>query len=159
MAFWSVCQTESSRENVAVHFLGQSGYVTYLPKIRERKRVVPLFPAYVFLQIEERWWSADNCPGVVEILKAGDVPARLADSVVDKLRGLEHGGLVKLPKPRGLQPGDKIRIVRGSFAGHIGVLAAMTAHQRQLVLLDLLGQKVKVELPETDTAPLHIARG
>lgn len=150
MAFWSVAQTESQRERTAARFLQQAGVETYLPVLRARERLVPLFPRYVFVRIELGWSQIDNTVGIVQVLRSGDQPARLKDEVVAGIRRQERDGVVHLPKPRGLHVGDRVRIVRGNFADHIGLHDGMSAHQRQFVLLELLGRKVRVELQSRD---------
>jgi transcription antitermination factor NusG len=74
---------------------------------------------------------------------------------VEKIRASERGGLIKMPEKRGLQPGDKVRVIGGSFVGHIGVLAMLGPKQRQQILLDLLGRQVKIDLDSRDTEPIQ----
>jgi len=123
MAYWSVAQTESQREGVAENFLKQKNYETYLPKIitkaGARERVVPLFPAYIFLRIEAGWYDARWSPGVLKILMADDCPAVISDKTVLAIQKREgENGLVRLPKPPGLaraKRGDpRHRLIRGS---------------------------------------------
>jgi Transcription termination factor nusG len=54
--YWSVAQCETRRESTAARFLHDQGFVTYLPKIKiAHKRIVPLFPSYLFVRIVDRW--------------------------------------------------------------------------------------------------------
>jgi transcription antitermination factor NusG len=159
MAFWSVVQTYAMREASVAIKLVRDGFETYLPKIREigpdgRGRNVPLFPGYVFVQIERIWYPVLSCVGVIRLLRNGDEPCRLDDSIVTKLHGAEVKGLVRLPKPRGLQPGDQVKITRGMFRDHIGIFEGMKGRQRTLVLLALLGRQVTVEIPSDDVMPV-----
>ena len=150
MTFWAVAQTESQRERTAQRFLEQEGFETYLPIIQAaNKRTIPLFPTYLFVRIVNRWYSIDNTIGVLQLLLSGDLPAKLRDDVIAELKRKERNGVVYLPKPRGLQLGDKVRILRGSFVDHIGLYDGMTGHERRVVLLELLGRKVRVELPNS----------
>ena len=57
-----------------------------------------------------------------------------------------RNGLIELPKRPGLKSGDQVRILRGPFAGYLGLYAGMRAHERVLVLLALLGGQQGVEL-------------
>jgi transcription antitermination factor NusG len=67
--------------------------------------------------------------------------------VITELRRREHDGAIELPKPPpGLQRGDKIRIVRGAFHGHLGLYEGMRPHERVEVLLALLGGRRRVTL-------------
>jgi len=87
----------------------------------------------------------------------GETPAKLADAIIDGLRKREHGGFIKLPPPPSRIPkiGQSVRILTGSFTGHIGVYEGQSAHERICVLLDLLGRAVPTELAKGDQiAPL-----
>lgn len=155
MAYWSVAQTESQRESVAANFLKQNSYETYLPKIAAksgaRERVVPLFPAYIFVRIDDHWWTIRWTIGVLRLLMTDDLPAKVNDRVINSIQKREGvNGLVKLPKPPGLERGQKVTIKAGSFAGHVGVYDGMIGVDRVRVLLALLGRSVPVSLSSRD---------
>jgi transcriptional antiterminator RfaH len=154
MSFWSVAQTEPQREPTAVRFLGDQGFETYLPVIKAKRRLVPLFPSYLFVRIELTWWAIGRTIGVLRVLQNGDRPAQLRDEVVMKIQAQEKNGIVKLPAPRPrFLVGDSVRVIAGSFADKIGVYDGMTGKERERVLLDLLGRKVPVELPKNAIEP------
>ena len=155
MAYWSVAQTESQRENVAAGFLRTEGFEVYLPRIEVkttgRARVVPLFPGYVFVAIVDRWWSVRWTPGVLRLLMVDEAPARIDGKVMSAIRRREDGaGLVQLPKPRGLTRGDRVRITRGSFEQKVGVWEGMSGGDRSRVLIELLGRSVPVSIANGD---------
>lgn len=157
--FWSVAQTETRREGTAQRFLGDQGFTTYLPRIKVKKRVVPLFPGYLFVRIFDRWYSVNQTIGVIHLLTAGDTPAQIRDSIVDQIKAKERAGIVRLPPPQGLRVGQQVRVLRGSFEGHIGLYAGMSGKDREKVLLDLLGRKVPVDFHKADIIPTQeIAR-
>lgn len=152
---WSVVQTESQRENVAAEFLKAAAYTVYLPKILVKKRVAPLFPGYLFVAIGEHWWSVRWSVAVVRVLMADDVPARVPDKVVAGIMKREGSdGLVRLPKARGLMRGDAVRIVGGSFAGHLAIYEGMSGDARVCVLLEMLGRRVPVSLGRGDVVAM-----
>jgi transcription antitermination factor NusG len=156
MAFWSVAQTEPQREAVAVHFLGEQGFDTYLPVIKAQRRLLPLFPSYVFVQIESAWWAITRTIGVLRVLTNGDHPAELRDDVIAKIRAQEKNGIVKLPTPRPrFVIGDKVSVIAGSFLGQIGIYDGMAGKARERVLLDLLGRQVRVELAKNAIEPIQ----
>jgi transcription antitermination factor NusG len=151
MAYWSVAQCEPQREPTAHQFLTQQGFDVYLPIIKgERRRFVPLFPSYLFVRIIDQWWAVTRTIGVLRVLMNGEQPAFVADDVVSKIQKQEKNGVIRLPaqRPKFLR-GDEIRVVDGTFFGKIGVYEGMAPHDRQRVLLELLGRKVPVELPQT----------
>jgi transcriptional antiterminator RfaH len=158
MTHWIVAQTLSQRENLAKQHLERAGFETYLPRIKARtrtkrkSRIVPLFPSYVFVYINGFWGSIMRTIGVTRVIRNGDEPAKIEQHVIDNIRSQERQGLVQLPKPQPAgRAGQKVRILRGPFAGHIGALCAnMTDAERQKVLLDFLGRATVIELDRVD---------
>jgi transcriptional antiterminator RfaH len=168
MSYWSVARLQPQRERLALQCLALRGFTVYLPRIREmrttsqvvgaagmrRRRGVeverPLFPGYLFIFIELQWYDARTAPGVLRILLNGDQPAHVPDSVIDDIRKREVGGIVRLPKPPRLRPGDRVRVLRGPFEGHFGLYDGMAPHERIFVLLSLLGAQVRAEMAEGD---------
>jgi len=76
----------------------------------------------------------------------GIQPARVPDAVISEIRSRERNGFVELPKPRGLVPGMKVRVISGPLSERIGMLALLKPHERVLVLLNLLGGQQRVDL-------------
>jgi hypothetical protein len=151
MAHWIVARTEQNREGVAVKFLGDAGYVTYLPRVREQRvshgrRITltpPLFPSYAFILIELGWWEARWCVGIAALVKgANGEPARVPDRIISELRASERNGFVQLPEPPQLRPGDPIRVTGGLLMGATGLYSGMRGHERCAVLLGALGVAV-----------------
>jgi transcription antitermination factor NusG len=128
--------------------LRQRGFETYLPRIRtRRKQIDPLFPGYIFVRIIERWYVINSTPGIVRVLLCCDHPATLRDDVIDELRQRQdRRGYIVLPK-RGPRRGQRVRITRGTFLDHVGIYDGQSGHDRERVLLALLGRMVAVYLP------------
>jgi transcriptional antiterminator RfaH len=137
-----------------VHCLALAGYQVYQPLLRERRRhrgrevpaTPPLFPGYAFVLIVSGWWNARWSAGVRRLVMNGPLPARVPDAVISEIRSRERNGLVELPKPRGLVPGMRVRVISGPLSEQIGMLAVLRPHERVLVLLQLLGGQQRVEL-------------
>jgi transcriptional antiterminator RfaH len=155
---WWVVQTEAQREHVARLLLMRLGFTTYAPRIKVRGRIAQLFPTYLFVGATDRFYPILWTNGVIRLLMAGDRPARLASSVVTAIHNRERDGFVKLPAPqRRLKPGQKVRIISGSFQGQIGLYEGMSGRDRERVLLELLGRQVSVDLPSPSIVPLPVA--
>jgi transcriptional antiterminator RfaH len=163
MSYWAAAQLQANREQLALHMLQEiEGFTVYAPRLRQRRRhhgrwiqVTPLlFVTYVFISIELQWHRARWAPGVVRLVMDGLQPAKVPDSVITALRQREHDGAIELPKPPGLQRGDKVRIVRGALHGHLGLYEGMRPHERVDVLLQLLGTACRVTLAKSDIAAL-----
>ena len=78
-----------------------------------------------------------------------ELPARVPDDVIAEIRSRERNGLVELPKPRGLRPGTKVRVIDGPLLNQIGLLAALRPHERVVCLLNLLGGQQRVDLAQS----------
>src|SRR5215831_6190300 len=140
--YWCCAQVEPRRERLASHCLGLAGYEIYEPRLREQirsrsgRRIVrtpPLFPGYLFLWVVRGWWDARWSPGVVRLIMDGLQPARVPDAVISEIRSRERGGFVELPKPRGLKPGTRVRVISGPLSEQIGMLALLKPHERVIV--------------------------
>jgi transcription antitermination factor NusG len=57
-------------------------------------------------------------------------------------------GLIELPRPPKFRPGDRLRVLYGPFAGHVGLYAGMKPRERVEVLLAILGGSQRVTLPK-----------
>lgn len=163
MSYWCAAQLESNRVALATHHLKLSGYRVYAPRLRtfrvshggRRVEERPLlFPSYAFVWIDLQWHRARWCCGVVRLIMAGDAtPARVPDTVIDKLRASERDGLIDLPKPPRFQRGDKVRITDGPFRARLALYDGQTSSQRVAVLLRLLGGERRIEVPEDAVEP------
>jgi transcription antitermination factor NusG len=139
------------RERTAQRFLEHAEFETYLPMISGKNRAGPLFPAYLFVRVGDTGWSRiDNTIGVLQLLRAGDKPARIADQIIGEIRGRERNGLVRLPERPRWQRGDRVRIGKGMFLGQIALFDGMTARERVFVLLNLFGRQTRAQVPVGD---------
>jgi transcription antitermination factor NusG len=153
--FWCVAQTEPQRERFAVEQLGYLGYETYFPRVRFKKlgkwRTSPLFPSYLFLRrADDQFWTARWAMGVVSLLMSGDRPSRLSDDIINEIQKKEVNGFVKLRSRPKMKRGQYVRITGGRFDGHIAIYEGQSGHERERVLLELLGRMVPVELGYSD---------
>src|SRR5262245_36059117 len=162
MSYWVAARAPAKREASAQHFLELAGYAVYLPRLRAHRvshgrRIEtrpPLFPGYLFVAIVVGWWQARWCPGTLGLVMNCGLPVRVPDSVLDDIRKREIGGLIELPKPPRFKPGDRVRVLHGPLAGHVGLYAGMKPRQRVEVLLAILGgQRVTLAAVSLERAP------
>jgi len=159
MKRWYVAQTQQRAEERARINLERQGFYTYLPCYRRevrharRRDIVraPLFPGYIFIQLEpERtpWRSVNGTFGVNHLVCRGPLPAAVPEGIVEKLVDRENeDGLIEVQLPR-FEKGAPLRIVSGALADCPGLFETMTDRDRVVLLLDLLGRKVRVEAPQ-----------
>lgn len=155
---WFVVQTQVNCEAKAAQNLVRQGFEVYLPRYLKRRRharkidftAKPLFPRYMFVAIDlatQRWRSIQSTFGVSRLVSNGDRPAGVPDGVVSSLRRREDGnGFVKLEHGPVFSRGDKVRVMAGAFVDSIALFEGACDRDRVSVLLDLLGQKVRVSL-------------
>jgi transcriptional antiterminator RfaH len=152
MAFWCCAQIAHNHERLALHCLEQvAGFEIYSPRIKaprhaRNQRSRALFPGYVFVLIVLQWHAASRAPGVIRLVQDGGLPARVPDDVIAELKGRERNGLVRLPEPRCLRTGARIRVMRGPLRGLEGLVAGTRPAQRVEILLRLFG-RARVTLP------------
>jgi transcriptional antiterminator RfaH len=148
--YWTCARTEPHREHVACDFLNRAGYRTYLPRIRTTtaangRRVVrtpPLFCCYAFVRVELQWHAINRTIGVVSLVMTSGMPAKVPDAILDEIRSREENGVVALPEPPQLRPGDPVRVASGLFQGAGGLFSGMRSSDRVAVLLGVLGTVV-----------------
>ena len=157
-AQWFVAHTQPNAEMRAVVNLERQGFEAYLPRYLKKRRharktemvAAPVFPRYVFISIDlqrQRWLSIRSTVGISRLVGPGETPLAVPAGIVDGLRSREDAdGFVRLLAPAGLRPGDKVRVVGGAFEECLGLLEGITDEQRTVILLDLMGRKVRVTL-------------
>lgn len=154
---WTVLQCQPNTEGrVRIQLVRQS-YETYCPLIRVRTNHAGLlFPGYLFVHSAlQQWYPLFATPGVLRVLMAGHRPAQVEETVIAELRNREDkDGFVRLPRRPAMRPDQPVRIIAGSFAGLCGLYQQSTSEQRIRILLDLLGRKVRVDLPTTSVEEL-----
>jgi len=156
---WYVVHTQAQNESRAELNLRRQGFTTYLPRYLRTRRHArqsttvarPLFPRYLFVALDlarDRWRAIQSTFGVSNLVFAGETPAAVPDGVVDEIRAREgHDGFITLGLPAGVGPGSCVRLIDGIFADAEGVLERIADEHRVAILLELLGQKVRVFVP------------
>ena len=132
--------------------LERQAFSAYCPMVSKRVRHArksmdvrrPLFPGYVFVvhDPQTRWQSIRSTFGVRTLISRGDEPSLLDGRFVEELRTREVDGLIARPTSP-FKVGQVVRISHGAFADIVGEIIELRDDQRVMMLLDLLGGKVK----------------
>jgi transcription elongation factor/antiterminator RfaH len=153
---WYVVYSKPQREAWAELHLRRKGIEVFHPQLElpdyagGRRRSVPLFPNYLFVQIDliARFYDVVWAPGVKSFVGAGGAPTPLDEAVVTFLKrnATPDGRLRARPD---LKTGQEVEIVAGPFAGLIAIIQSPPdAKGRIRVLMRLLNQRpVKVQVP------------
>jgi transcriptional antiterminator RfaH len=111
----------------------------------------PLFPRYLFIRLGsglegQNWAPIRSTTGVSRLVSFGNVPAKVDDELVDAIRSQISG-------PGGLrrqfEPGQKVVITQGPFAGLEAIYQLSDGESRVMVLLNILSKNVKMYLAPT----------
>src|SRR5262249_50984378 len=139
------------------HFLPQ--YET-LSRWKDRRVLLqrPLFPGYVFVQMELRnRLQVQQVPGVVGLVGFGGGAAEVSAAEVGGVRGLLGHGLRGEPHPF-LRIGRRVRVKAGPLAGLEGILSRRKGKMRFVVSVELIQRSMAVEMDEGDLEAV-LARG
>ena len=158
---WFVVQTQPRAETKAKRHLINQGFTAYLPLYRRRVRharrneiaLRPLFPGYLFVQLDpelHRWRAINGTVGVRRILTDGDSPRCVPDRFVEEIVARQdETGAVKLAMPA-FAPGQAVRLMAGPLAEVTALFEEARDDNRVILLLSLLGRKVRVVAPVDD---------
>lgn len=159
---WYAAYTQAKHEKRVAQQLDERRIESFLPTYRsvrrwkDRKKVLelPLFPSYIFVQL-----NADNkldllrLPGVLGLVTFQGRPAVVETAEIENLRhGLSDRTLVH-PHPY-LKAGRRVRVRRGAMAGVEGVLVRRREQTRVVLSISLLQRSVSVDIDEADVEPL-----
>ncbi|MGF1631595.1 MAG: transcription termination/antitermination protein NusG [Kiloniellaceae bacterium] len=163
MKRWYVAQIQPHAEERARCNLERQGFQCYLPRYRRERRharrrdvvLAPLFPGYIFVELDldaAPWRAINGTFGVNHLICQGERPAPVPDGVVEQIAARENDkGLIVL-ESRAFQSGEALRIVSGALADCFGIFEKMADRERVILLLDLLGRRVRVKAPLSTVA-------
>jgi transcriptional antiterminator RfaH len=157
---WHVAQVHMHAETKAQTHLSRQGFETYLPRLLKRRRharrtetvAAPLYPSYLFVRFNpsiHRWRSIHSTIGVARLVCNGDTPAPLDGAIIENLKGREDTqGFIQLERRPKFALHDKVRVSEGVFADCLGLVEGVSDRDRVVILLNMLGRKVRVLLDE-----------
>ena len=157
---WYVLHTRSRHESVVCDGLVKKSMEVFLPKIkvrstrRDRKAMIriPLFPGYLFIRTDLHPHShieVVKTAGVVRLIGSRQGPVPVPDETIESLKIMVAS---ELPIGTGsrLQPGARVMVVQGPFAGVAGTFVRYRGRGRVLVHIEALGQYAGVDVNEDD---------
>jgi transcription antitermination factor NusG len=152
---WYVIYTKPQKEEFAQFHLKLKNLEPFFPRLllpvfsRRQKRVVPLFPNYLFVRIdfEKEYDYVRWSPGVKCFVSFNDTPIPLEEGVADYLiRRANSDGIICARSD--LIVGQEVRICGGAFDGVLGMIERTPdAKGRVKILMTLLSRQVSIEVP------------
>ena len=161
---WYVAHTLPKREFGAAKQLEFQGFETFLPlalkTVRHARRFrtvkAPFFPRYLFVRLDlsrDRWRSVNGTFGVSSLIMEGERPKPVPSGVVEALAGFsEAEGLLSFAPL--MQPGQKVRLLTGPLANHVGTLIEADEQGRVQILLEIMGSRLVARASARALAPI-----
>jgi transcription antitermination factor NusG len=154
-AIWGVVRSLPQREKFAAERLREDhGYEVFLPLIQTKRASLPLFSGYFFVRIIDRWLVINRTFGVLNLLRIGDSPARCPDREIDALKAMINGhGFIRLPDKhsgparRVFEKGEAVKIIGGPLEGVTALHSGMSASEKEILLIAMLGASRRVAVP------------
>lgn len=157
--YWHALYVSSRQEKKVSSQLSERGIENYLPLVKtvrqwsDRKKKVefPLINGYVFVktlpQEQDRIYSIS---GVVNFVRADGKIAVIREAEIDRMKQLiDLGYSIEASQlSRDYQKGDKIKIIAGPLNGIEGYIMEKNGSKNVEVLLESIGQCIKVTLPK-----------
>lgn len=151
-AAWHLVQSKPRQEFRALEQLQNQGFACFLPTLNIEKVVrarlttciEPLFSRYLFIQlgyVNCNWSAIRSTRGVSKLVSFGGRFATLPDVCVNALRNAQS----EVRRHR-FEPGERVMITQGPFAGMDGIYQLPDGEERALILIELMNhpQKLKV---------------
>jgi transcriptional antiterminator RfaH len=153
---WYVIYSKPQKEDYAKFNLRSKGLEVFFPRLllpessKRRKRVVPLFPNYLFVRLEifsSEYQCAIWSPGVSHIVSFNGSPASIDEKSVKFLIAQTNSEGIIVARSD-LRVGQQVRFCRGAFDGLIGLIQNVPDGKGRVgVLLKLLSRDIKMEVP------------
>lgn len=142
-------------ELVAIDNLIRQGYTAYCPqmlKVKQRRQrwlkiIEPLFPRYLFLQLEvgvDNFAPIRSTMGVQDMVRFASEPATISEHAIEAIQQQEFSLLKKTENHYTWKHGDRVEVIDGPFAGLNGIFEKENNKERIIILFEMLGRKNRV---------------
>jgi transcription termination/antitermination protein NusG len=163
-AHWYAASTRSRQEKTVASRLYASGIECYLPMASEMRRWsdrrqlvhVPLFVGYVFVRIHahaREELRVLTIPGVVRLIGNSKGASPIPNQQIEDLRRVLALNIPYDTTPF-LQAGDRVRVVRGAFAGVEGNFVRAGSGDRLIVSIEMIQRAISVTVSKQDVESL-----
>jgi transcription antitermination factor NusG len=155
---WWAVYTRHQHEKAVAEMLATKGFEVSLPlyesvrRWKDRSKILslPLFPCYVFVRGGlNRRLEVVTTPGIHTILYHGDRIALIPEEEMGAIRTAVNSQERIEPHPF-LRCGERVRVIRGSLEGVVGILIRKKNLYRLVLSVEMLAQSVSVEINASD---------
>lgn len=160
-AAWFALYVQVNHEKEVYKRVEQKEIECFLPlletwsKRRDRRKKVhlPLFPGYVFVRaVLDNYTNVHilKTPGAIHILRNSEGPLPIPDFQIENLKTVLNTS-AEISLHSYLKVGEWVQVVKGPFAGCMGILLRQNPRKGRLVVsVDLIQRSVSVEMNVED---------
>lgn len=154
---WYALAVQPRKESYVQKQLASARYENVCPRYakvvrharRTTKVLVPLFPGYVFVSLENArndWREVNYTRGAIGLIKSNGFPQALDEDFVDEfILGQNPKGSAKFRSKLNL--GDRVVAVGGLFDSLNGEVIDFRGSERVTILMNALNRKIETDLP------------
>lgn len=163
---WYALYVQVNHEKEVFKRIEQKELECFLPLLEtwskrrdRRKRIhLPLFPGYVFVRtVLDNYTNVNilKTPGAIHILRNSEGPLPIPDYQIDNLKTVLNTS-AEISLHAYLKVGEWVQVVKGPFAGCMGILLRQNPKKGRLVVsVDLIQRSVSVEMNVEDVEPVE----
>jgi transcriptional antiterminator RfaH len=152
---WYVVQSKPREDGRALERLERQGLSCYRPtlrleKLRQGRKVAiqeSRLPGYLFVQLDDvndNWYPIRSTRRVIEILRFNEHPLPIEDEIVEMIRERVASTELRVPY---LEPGERVLIFDGCFAGVETIFVANDGDERVMLLMNVLHRDQSLSFP------------
>ena len=157
---WLIAQIKPYSYDLAIRNLERQGFETFVPKmkitIKEKiffiNKDVFVFPGYVFIGVDplnSNWTKINSTYGISKLLSFNNKASEISHDLILALKNRYDENIEQTIKEN-LKKGDIIKFNSGPFVDLIAGIEALDGKNRIWVLLEAMGQKMKVKIQKTE---------
>jgi transcription antitermination factor NusG len=160
---WNLIYTRPQQERKVLKAMLEEGIDAFYPTMKsfriwwDRKKCldVPLFPSYVFVRLKDKaeYFKSLDIEGVLKYVKFGKEIATVAPAIVDNLKMVINSGREIEVSSDHFQPGAKLVIKEGVFAGLYCEVVKHEGKRKILVRVSLLQRSVLLTITTESLIP------
>ena len=139
---WYALQHKPGQGDRALTHLQNQDIACFYPKIsvekikagKRTKKLEPLFPGYLFVNLEQTdpmWAKLRSTRGILRIVSFANKPAGIPDDVIKHIKESLH----TVAEQGGIKPGQVVNLEGGPFKGISAIFQAYDGEERAIVLI------------------------
>jgi len=151
---WYALQYKPAQGDRALAHLQNQDIACFYPKItverlktgKRTKKLEPLFPGYLFVNLEQTdpvWAKLRSTRGVLRIVGFANKPAAIGDDVIQHIKD----SLDSVAEQGGIKPGQAVQLNEGPFEGINAIFQAYDGEARAIVLINFMQKQQRVKVP------------